>query len=169
MGKMNTERIVMDGATKGELDFKLNVNVTKDGFFTAQLPEHIAELFASRGIELKTRLRGTPPGYYIDDTYDKLIKNVKKDCEAYVSRKLLRETIVIDYIIKTTCAYLVSEEGEIVPNGYWVKDRSNPKHDWRNGTEHQYAATPHPFGVEMYVRPMFKREYQYKSGKEKTE
>lgn len=54
----------------------------------------------------------------------------------------------------------------IVPNGRWTRYDG---YEWKNGTESQHAVSPLPFGMMVYVRPFYKKTYQYKSGTIKTE
>lgn len=172
MPKYKTERIILDGAEKKELDFKIDVFINEDGFFTATLPDQIASLFKEKGIVLKTNgRRDGRLGFYKEAKYFDLIESIKFSCKEYVSRELIKTSIVIRYSIETTCAYLIDEKNnEIVPNGRWVSDFQKENGSfWREGTESQHASAPHPFGVRMYAKPFHKLEYRYKSGKETVE
>lgn len=170
MPKYKTERIILDGSIKKELDFKVDVYIDQDGFFTATLPVEITDLFKERGIKLTSNgRRNGRLGFYSSATYFKLISDIEFSCKEYVSRELVRESIVIRYVIETTCTYLIDDEKQIVPNGHWVKGYGDEGKNWREGTESQHAASPHPFGVRIYAKPFYKKEYRYKSGTEKTE
>jgi hypothetical protein len=173
MPKFKTERIILDGATKGELDFKIDVYVNEAGLFTATIPEHIAKLFKDCGIKLKTNGRSNGrPGYYESPNFKDLILTIEHDCKEYVSREMIRETIVIRYMVETTCSYAINENKEIVPNGYYVKEPYRSQqgdHIWREGTVSQNATWPQPFGLRLFCRPFYRRDYRYRSGKEVTE
>jgi hypothetical protein len=174
MPKFKTERITLDGAVKNELDFKIDVNITEAGHFTATLPEHIATMFKDHGIKVKTNgRRNAREGYYEAQTYFSLVEAIKHDCKEYVSREMIRETIVIRYIIQTTMSYLINKQGDIVPNGGydWMKGDYGKTDDlsWRQGTISQNATDPHPYGIRIYCDPCWKREYRYRSGKEVIE
>lgn len=172
MAKVKTERIVMDGAVHHELDFKIDINVDADGCFTATLPEHIAAEFKERNVTMKSNgRRNGRPGFYSDKTCEGIIKQIQNDCKEYVSRKLIAESVVIHYIIRTTCSYLMDDNNDVVPNGGWLggKYATKPEYRWRNGTINSDAANPEPYSISLFVEPAIKRVYQYKSGKKKTE
>jgi hypothetical protein len=174
MPKFKTERITLNGAVKNELDFKIDVNITEAGHFTTTLPDHIATMFKKHGIKVRTNgRRNGKAGYYEAQTYFALVEAIKHDCKEYVSREMIRESIVIQYIIQTTMSYLINKKGDIVPNGgyTWMKSDYGTTHDlsWREGTIAQNATDPHPFGIRIFCKPFWKREYRYRSGKEVIE
>lgn len=169
MAKLRTEKIKMDGSVKGELEFKYDINVNKDGTFTTTIPQNIVELFDAAQIDLsRNQLRRK--GYFTSDTIDGLTKQVLKCCEEYLSRKMISHEIVIKYCIQTTCSYCLDIKGEVVPNGSneWTKTKDGSYH-WKQGTENQHANEHHPFGINIYAKPFHKREFKYKSGKIKQE
>lgn len=173
MPKFKTERITLDGSERNELDFKIDVNITEGGMFTTTLPEKIMLLFKDAGISLHTNgRRNGKQGYYQEATYKDLIEAVKHDCKDYVSREMISQKMVIQYVIETSCAYLINKKGEIVPNGNWIEDGDYGKTEelsWREGTLSQNASSPHPYGVRIYCEPVWKRTYRYRSLKERIE
>ena len=162
MPKVTTERICLDGAVKGELSFKYDIQVNADGTFSEKLPADIVEKLKNAGISLGFN-KQRRDGYFSDNTIDGLKSQVTAICKEYISRELVRETIVIAYQIRTTAAFCYTQDGDIVPNGGWVKGE---RVKWEQGTESHYASYPHPFSVSVYANPMIKREYVYRSGKE---
>jgi hypothetical protein len=166
MAKLKTVWIQESGAEENELDFKYEINVTKEGLFTALLPERITRLFKQAGIELGRNRRHTE-GYYIDKTREGLENQIDEVVKEYFSRKLKSEIVVIRYIIQTTCSYCINKKKEIVPNSTsdWM---GSDDYGWKEGTidlhYHRF-----PYGVLIYVEPFMKRTYIYKSGKEKIE
>lgn len=162
----------MDGSVKNELDFKTDVFIDADGLFTTTIPESTAQILKSAGVDLnRNTRRGSRPGFFCHKTFDGLVALITEACKEYVSKELIEETVVIRYIIKTTCSYLIDEHGDIVPNGGWLNGKygTSPEFMWRNGTVTSHSASPEPYSISLFVEPIIKRKYRYRSGKEKTE
>ena len=171
MPKLRTERILMDKEDKEDiLDFKYDIYVDKEGLFSTTLPPVIVDKFIKANIDLKKN-RMSNPGYLCDKNIEKLVEMVKDICKEYFSRERISHKIVIRYVIKTSCAYCLDIEGNIVPNARkeWTRFEERPVNDWRHGTETQHATSPLPFGMEVYAKPYHKNIFRYKSGKEKIE
>lgn len=87
-----------------------------------------------------------------------------------LSRTLVEDKTVIKYCVKTRAAYVVDDDGEIIPNGYWRKNRTSNEQfesNWREGNDnHMFGFTP---SLSVYAKPFRKKRYVYKSGKEYTE
>lgn len=171
MAKIGIERIIVheDSTVSRDnretVDFKYSIDVSTKGVFSTMLPEHIVNAFKEANIPIhKNRLN--KEGYLSDITLDALKKQVLQLCQEFLSRELIRETLIIKYGIRTTAAYCLDENEGIVPNGRWVK---NGEYQWKQGTENQNASSPHPFGLMVYAKPFKKMTYKYKSGNEKDE
>lgn len=172
MPVFKTIRITMDGSVKNELDFKTEVFIDADGLFTTTIPESIAQILKSAGVDLnRNTRRGSRPGFFSHKTFDGLVAQIKEACKEYVSKELIEESVVIRYVIKTTCSYLINEHGEVVPNGNWLNGlyATSTEYMWRNGTTPSHASSPEPYSISLFVQPVIKRRYRYKSGKEKME
>ena len=172
MAKVKTERmIVRDKNDQSNiLDFKYDIYVSKEGLFSTTLPSNIVIKLKAANINVsKNRLDNE--GYFSYNNLEKLEASIKAVCEEYFSRRITSEKIVIRYVIKTTCTYCLDVNGNIVPNAgrEWTKFKERQPNDWKQGTEEQHATSPHPFGMEVYARPCYRREYKYKSGMKKTE
>ncbi|KKN73147.1 hypothetical protein LCGC14_0403190 [marine sediment metagenome] len=154
---------------KDELDFSCKVNIDQQGIFTAYLPEDIVAVFENAGISLEQNpARRTRAGFFSDETMHGLKKQIGAVLVEYFSKEEIDDKIVIRYDIQTTCAYCLDIHGNIVPNGQeeWVLSN---EYSWQTGTIGQDAAHSKPYGILVYARLFRKRQYQYKSGKIKTE
>lgn len=168
MGKLKVAHIVIAGASKKDLEFDIDINVSASGIFTATLPQHISALFSDAGISLDTNgRRNGNPGFFSNKTYDGLIRQIESFAKEYVSCQLAGKKIVIQYIIQTTCKYLINDAGEIVPNGRFVEDYGG-RHHWKQGTLSQHATDPKPFGLQTYVKATIREDFVYLSGKTHT-
>lgn len=178
MAKVSTELLCLDGSEKAELKFKYDVNVDKEGLFSTTLPKDIVELFKDANIDLhQNRMKNL--GYLSDKTLEGLKKKVKDISLEYLSRELISEKIVLQYIIQTQCSYALDKAGNICPNPskewtgmpYYMESgaESFPNNKWIEGNIKIYACNPTPFGLQIYIKPFVRRDYKYKSGKTKTE
>jgi hypothetical protein len=163
MPKFKTERFIMDGSVKGELNFKYDIYIDKDGVFSTTLPQDIVALFEKAQIRMHIN-KMKNRGYVTSSTYDGLVKSIKNICEEYLSRELINEKIVLKYQVETSCSYMLNEDSEIVPNGFWARNGK-----WKGGTMSTHAASPETYGIWVYVKPMVRKDYKYKSGTQKTE
>lgn len=175
MAKLKTERIIIkDEDGEKFLDFKVDVNVDQDGCFTTTFPKEVAERFIELGIDLRTNGRSNGrPGYFVGKTLDDLIKSVRVACEAFTSRTLVSEVLLIRYIIETVSSY-VRIGNELYPNGGMAQRQSGVEYGtgecyWRSGTIEAHAQTPLPFGFRIWTEICWKREYSYNGRPNKIE
>lgn len=154
------------------IQFHTPVNVTKEGLFTTTLPSEAYNAIGAYGMSLRNNRFGKP-GYFEDKTLDGLQKQIDDLVREALSRTLVEDKTVIKYCVKTRAAYVVDDDGEIIPNGYWRKNRTPGEQfesNWREGNDNPCASlsgfTP---SLSVYARPFQKKRYVYKSGKEYTE
>lgn len=154
------------------IQFHTPVNVTKEGLFTTTLPSEAYNAIGAYGMSLRNNRFGKP-GYFEDKTLDGLQKQIDDLVREALSRTLVEDKTVIKYCVKTRAAYVVDDDGEIIPNGYWRKNRTPGEQfesNWREGNDN-LSASPSGFtpSLSVYARPFQKKRYVYKSGKEYTE
>jgi hypothetical protein len=171
MAHLTTEKItVKDGETN--FTIKFDINITKEGEFTTTLSKDTVAILESALIKLSINQLGNK-GYFKSDTKDGLIKQISDIAQEYVSKELISETIILNYLIRTTCSYAFDNDNNIVPNcsHQWIKReyKDAPDNYWKNGTKETNATNQEPYGLLVYVKPFVKREYQYKSGKTKVQ
>jgi hypothetical protein len=141
--------------------FSVTIMVTVDGIFTCTLPEEIAALFAGK-IILNDNRNGRP-GYFHNETYTGLKKNIGDKITELCSEEIVDTKKVIQFSIETACSYCIAKDGTFVP---W---RINEASEWKGGTK-QTDATHHlPFSLNIYAMPRNKITYRFKSnGKERV-
>lgn len=151
------------------VEFDVNVNV--DGLFTTTLKPQDVELIESYKIELATNKRsGGRTGYFSSETKKGLIQEVRLVLETCMSKELIEEKIVLQYSFYTCASFGFALSGEMVPNMGWSLDGElNQELYWQNGTANTHSSNPQPVGVQMYIKPCFKRKYQYLNGVVKEE
>lgn len=152
-----------------KIDFE--VNVSKDGWFYTNLSDQWIAFFESNNVKLERNARTKKVGYIAEKTLADLLKKVQKLADEAVSRELISEELVIKYAIKTSCSYFLDKDGGIAPNASreWTNLKERAPDDWKEGTVSQHASSPRPFGIEVYAKPFWKREYRYRSGSVKIE
>lgn len=153
--------------------YSYSIGVTVDGIFTTTLPEDMVKIFEAANIDLDTN-RNKKKGFFSDKTIDGLQKQIGDVVKEFNSRTLVSETIVIGYVIQTTCSYCINDKDEFVPNGQWIEDgmfnKDYKRYGWKHGTVSNHdSAHPKPTGILLWCKPQVKKEYVYKSGKKKTE
>ncbi|MDD4970846.1 MAG: hypothetical protein PHT07_15570 [Paludibacter sp.] len=172
MAKVRTEQITIDHKEGGKLQFKYDIYVNKDGTFATTLPEDITKLFDDAGVDL-SRNQIKKKGYFTAKACDNLCEQVKDVCLLYMSRKMISEKIVIQYVIQTQCSYAFDQEGNVAPNPdrEWtgMDYDNNPNNRWHQGTIDIDATHNLSFGFQIYAMPFVRRDYQYRSGKVKIE
>lgn len=175
MPRLTTERMRMDGAIENEINFKYDINVSKDGIFSTMLPKDIVELFENANVDMAKNRRYNK-GYISGNTIQEVSDSVKDICKEYLSRELISESIILKYAIETRAAYCLGSDGDIYPNGRFKaaikKDdeyQNGGYANWRNGTISINATSPNNYGMLVFVKPLNKLVYKYKSGKTKTE
>tara|TARA_R110000772_G_C13310332_1_gene440596 strand:- start:19575 stop:20351 length:777 start_codon:yes stop_codon:yes gene_type:complete len=151
-----------------KIDFVVNVNV--DGEFTTTLDADLASELEQAGVKLQRNRRRDREGYFYDKTKDGLCVQILECYKEMYSRELISETKVLQYSMLTTASFCFTVDGEIIPNGSWSEDgKFDEVRHWQNGTKLTHAASPFPIGVQMFIKPLYKRVYLYNSGKELTE
>jgi len=145
------------------------VNVTKEGLFTTTLPKEAVDTLSQYGIKMDCNRLGNP-GYFEADTLNGLERKIHAFVKECISRTLIEEKIILKYDLCTNCHYVKDTDGELVPNGYWVKnpDDMNKTAHWREGTEGNNAISSRPAQLSLWVKPYHKKRYAYASGKEIT-
>lgn len=154
------------------IQFSTPVNVTKEGLFTTTLPSEAYNAIGAYGMSLRNNRFGKP-GYFESTTLEGLQMQIQDLVREALSRTLVEDKTVIKYCVKTRAAYVVDDDGEIIPNGYWRKNR-NPDEQfesgWREGNDnHGTSMSGFTPSLSVYAKPFRKKRYVYKSGKEYTE
>lgn len=154
------------------IQFRTPVNVTKEGLFTTTLPSEAYNAIGAYGMSLRNNRFGNP-GYFESTTLEGLQMQIQNLVREALSRTLVEDKTVIKYCVKTRAAYVVDDDGEIIPNGYWRKNHTTGEQletNWREGNDNLRSAlsgfTP---SLSVYAKPFQKKRYVYKSGKEHTE
>ena len=153
------------------IQFKTPVTVTKDGHFNTTIPEEAVKTLEKFDLEM-LRNRVGIKGHFSNTTLKGLEEEIYAFVRECVSRELVEDKIVIKYRVITKVAYVLDKDGEIIPNGYWCKDREDFNRNgasWREGT----ANRPGGMGgftptLSVYARPFHKKTYSYKSGRTVT-
>lgn len=180
MAKIRTERLLLhlrDGiiekahiATDACLDVKYDISVGTDGIFYTKIKDTFEEEALKVGLQYNEVRRGVRSFTFYSDTIDGLIKKVEDFAKDIVSVEVIEDKIVIKYSIETLCSYIKNKKGEFVPNGSFVDDFGKDKGSyWEGGTITLDAVNRSPFGIQIYVEPVNKKVYRYKSGKTYTE
>lgn len=173
MARLGKERLIVrdkkDKSFYMELEFVVNVNV--DGYFTTTLSEEDVKIIESYGIELYSNgRRNSRKGFFINQTKEGLLREVKEVLEKCMSRTLIDEKIILKYSFATACSFGLTIDGKIVPNmGWYLDGELNNQLYWQKGTTNTSATNPRPTGVQMYVKPCLKRVYRYLDNRKKTE
>lgn len=142
------------------------VTVTKEGLFTTTLPEESANLLRDYGLELKPNRAGRK-GFFSSDTLEGLRKQIEKVAREALSRELIEDKLVIKYQVITKGSYVLDDDKEIVPNGYWVKNKQSDDNfcdNWREGNANDRYRGNIPT-ISVFARVFRKKTYTYKSGK----
>lgn len=154
------------------IQFWTPVNVTKEGLFTTTLPNEAYNAIGAYGMSLRNNRFGKP-GYFESTTLEGLQMQIQDLIREALSRTLVEDKVVIKYCVKTRAAYVVDDDGEIIPNGYWRKNHTPSEQfesNWREGNDNRSTSlsgfTP---SLSVYAKPFQKKRYVYKSGKEHNE
>lgn len=145
----------------------LDVNVNADGMFTTTLSKEDAAIFESYGIELKNN-KANRAGFFKNETLAGLCYEIREIMKLCLEYKVVSETPVLKYYIKTYCSYCLNNQtGDIAPNGkaQYVGDGG---YKWIEGTSNDPFYTDRDFGIKVYVRPYMKRVVEYGNGNQKT-
>ena len=147
-----------------KLDFDYFININKDGLFTTYLPNNIVEKLESYGISVN-RGRGNKNGYFQTNSMQELVKSVTEIILKFSEKKLISTKIILRYEITTRCSYCKTDNGEIVPNGFWErKINNNDDYHWQNGSVAMDSLHRSPFGFLVFVQPKQKKTWRYPDG-----
>lgn len=144
----------------------IDVNINADGMFTTTLSNEDASIFKSYGIELKDN-KAHRPGFFINETLAGLCYEIRKIMKLCLEYKVVSNTPVLKYYIKTYCAYCSNNQtGDIAPNGMseYVGEGG---YNWKNGTSEEPFFSDKDFGIKIYVKPYMKRVVEYGNGEQK--
>ena len=147
--------------------FDTPVSVTKDGMFTTTLPKQAADLLESYGPKLDVN-RARRAGFFSADTLEGLRREVESAVKEAISKELIEDRLVIKYRVVTKGSYALDTDGEIIPNGYWIKDQEERSKsystNWREGNVNNatWGVTP---TVSVFAKVFHKKTYSYRSGR----
>ncbi len=173
MARLGKERIIVrdkeDRSFYMELEFV--VNVSADGYFTTTLKEEDVKTIQSFNVDLYSNgRRNSRKGFFQSKTKEGLLKEVREVLEKCMSRTLIDEKIILRYSFCTVASFGFTLDGKIVPNMGWSLDGELDQDlYWQNGTVNSHATNRHAVGVQMYIKPFFKRTYKYLDDREKVE
>lgn len=170
MAKLTDLRIVVLQDDE-KIAFTTPVNVTKEGLFTTTLPPEARQAIAEYGLDLPKGRTGTP-GYFSAKQLDELERTIRATVLDALSRECVEDRLVIKYEIQTAGSYVKDEDGELLPNGYYVKDHKafeEGRATWQDGTITGFSMHGVTPCLTVWAKVYHKRRYVYKSGKEKTE
>ena len=151
------------------VEFVINVNM--EGEFTTTLDADLVFEFEQAGISLTSNGRANGrDGFFSAKSKDDLCKQISEVYQEMYSRELIEEKRILRYQLATTASYGFTVDGAIIPNLSWEEDGvvDMEKH-WVGGTVSSHSASPQPTGVQMYIKPLTKLVYKYRSGKEVVE
>lgn len=143
------------------------VSVTKEGIFTTTLPEESSRILQDYGMELSPNRAGRK-GFFSSDTLEGLRREIEKVAREAVTRELIEDKLVIKYQVHTSGTYALDNDGEIIPNGYWRKNRKTGEEyetNWRKGNTNMPASHGDTPTIKIFARVFHKKRYAYKSGK----
>jgi hypothetical protein len=148
--------------------FEIEISVNAKGLFYSYMPPGIIDRMQYGNVKFDPSLTSGRHGCFSASTIEGVVSKAKSACKEASSREQVSEVVVIKYAIKTSCAYCINEDSEVVPNGTraWV---GSSNYQWINGTVSQHATKPEPFGFQMYAKPFYKRTYLYCNGRESIE
>lgn len=158
MAKLNEIRIkehFIDADVK--VDFRVAVNVTKEGVFGARLPKDVLLQMQECGMKMEE----IGKGYFTSKTYDGVEKAIRQAVRNAYTAELVEDKNVINYSIETFCHYCKDSRGDIHPNGAGVDS-----FEWCQGTydDNQY----HPYSLSVYVGIKRKKTFRFGNGMLKT-
>lgn len=154
-----------------QFNITIEINVNAQGEFTTTLAEKDVKDIEAFGIELGTNgRRGARKGFFANDTKKGLVDDVKAVLLRCLSREMIDEKLVIRYSFFTTASFAFTVDGKIIPNMGWQDDGEPDQNlGWQNGTKMTHAVQPEPIGVQMYVKPYWRRVFKYLDNREKIE
>lgn len=159
MGFLKTVKIDIGDGKMAPIDIYVN----SEGAFTTTVPYELGKLLLDSEVHTETNQKGNP-GFFSNTTLDGLIKSISTAVNMLNSGTLISRKVVIQYMIETSCSYMLSD-GVVVPDGYWAKDDGR---GWRSGTLSSTSVFPKPFGFQVYVSPKIRLDYKYHDGRTKS-
>ena len=141
MGKLTDINVVARNEYGDTLGIVTPVSVTKEGIFTTTLPEEAVNKLLDYGVTLRANRVGRE-GFFSAKTLDELRKEIASVMGEALSRELVQEETVIKYQIKTAGSCYLDDDGEILPNGGWAKNKNydtTTKGHWEKFTEYSDA------------------------------
>jgi len=150
------------------LKFTCDVYIDKEGEFSTTIPKEVAEKLMSIGVRLKTN-RLHNPGYFHAKTLEELDGKVKEAADKYSERTLIDERIIIKYAVDIACAYWMSKEGDIYPNGVWDRDITEDTPRWIEGSKKRGFQHRGPVGFEVAYEICKKKRWRFPNGEESKE
>lgn len=152
-----------------EVEFSLNVN--SDGYFTTTLKEEDVKIIQSYGINLYSNGRSNSrKGFFMNKTKEGLLIEIKEVLEKCMSKTLVEEKIILRYSFCTVASFGFTIDKKIVPNMGWGLDgKLDNDLYWQSGTLQASAQRPEAIGIQMYIKPFFKRKYKFLDNREKIE
>ncbi len=146
---------------KEDLKLDLIVNINSQGLFYVKLPSDIEQQL--KHIKYKTDIIRKQEGYIYNKDYNNLLTELKEILTLLTTEKLIKEEIILQYRIKTYCAYCKNKLGEFLPNGQY-QELTDGTYDWKNGTEELHSSNRNPFGFSIYVKPQKRLTYKQYTG-----
>ena len=165
MAQKLTDLVVNVITDQERIHIETPVTVTKEGLFTTTLPDESAKILLDFGMDLKLNRAGRS-GFFSSDTLEGLRKQIEKVAMEAISRELIEDKLVIKYQVITKGHYVLDDDKEIIPNGYWVKKKTDDNFcdKWREGNSNCAFHGDMPT-ISVFARVFHKRTYSYKSGK----
>jgi len=152
-----------------EVEFTVNVNV--DGYFTTTLKEEDVKIIESFNVELYSNGRhGSRKGFFMNKTKEGLLIEVKEVLEKCMAKTLIEEKLILRYSFCTVATFGFTLDKKVVPNMTWSLDGAlDQELYWQSGTTQAHASNPLPIGIQMYVKPFYKRTYVFLDKRIKVE
>ena len=165
MGKVTDLTITafVDDIKRERVSFTTPVSVRKDGVFTTTLPKEAVTILESYGVKLDINRLGNP-GYFENETLAGLEKELNKVLKDALTRELVEDKLVIKYHVDSWCLFAKDLDGEIIPNGYWSKEKQTKELQWIKGSS-VWSTEGFVPGIKLYCKVYHKKIYQFKSGK----
>lgn len=145
-----------------------SVSVTQEGMFVTTLPKPAVDNILEYGISLNSNRLGNP-GYFEAKTLEDLEKQIKSTISEAMSRTLVEDNLVIKYRLTIGCHYIKDADGELLPNGYWVKNHDDfdaGRAKWIDGNDDIGYANQADTMLKIWAHVYHRRKYAYASGKE---
>ena len=165
MGRFKTQEYFYSDESGQKIKIKVTVNVYANGVFYFDLPTDVKLMFSGAGVSCN-RIEAT--------TFQSLEPVFKERCKDFFSKELVETKLLIRYQIATSCSYWKNRDGDIFPNGRFEDIRDKmigvaPKYDdfygWQETLVSSNAASPKPYGFQIWTNVVKRELFKYKSGK----